>query len=84
MTGWKNETTAFKLLGILPSLPTVSLVTNRANELRELLAQLKWSQRQASRALEVGEREFRSWCAGKDCPIAIVLALKQLLDNLQS
>jgi plasmid maintenance system antidote protein VapI len=48
-------------------------------ELRELLAKTKLSQREAARRLEISQREFRRMCAGsRPIPSAVMLALQLL------
>jgi len=54
----------------------------RTEELRALIAQLGWSQREAAEALEVDTRTMRYWCAANPpAPLMAILALKHLLSE---
>ena len=49
-----------------------------ADQIRALLNRLGWSQRHAAERLEIPEREFRGYCAGRPCGRYVVYALEFL------
>ena len=51
---------------------------NYAEEIRNLLSAMGWSQRRAAEALHLPERTFRRYCAGHPCAYMVVLALEYL------
>jgi hypothetical protein len=55
-----------------------------ADQIRALLDQLGWSQRHAAERLEIHEREFRGWCAGRPCGRYVVYALEYLVSQSTS
>lgn len=59
-----------------------SVDAQRVAELREIIAALGWSQRQAAEALEVDQRTLRYWAAANPAPPMMALyALRYLQDT---
>lgn len=52
-----------------------------ANQIRDLLNILGWSQRRAARELDIEERTFRGYCAGRPVGRYVVLALEYLVSH---
>lgn len=53
-------------------------MNNHADEIRAEIKLLGISQRETARVLELPERDFRGWCAGKECPAYVLLAVRGL------
>jgi hypothetical protein len=51
----------------------------QADQVRAMLVQLALGQREASRVLEIGERDMRGYCSGAKVPRVVMLALEQLI-----
>ena len=54
-----------------------------ATELRELLSDMKITQRKAARLLQINERTMRRYAAGEPIPRVVELALYWVKNNVQ-